>query len=159
MNLLRAFAPALFACLAAAPAAETLELEIQAGEHSYRARQELGETFESHGSGALPGGRPPGEYQAIRCDGPWGPLKYRVTLASGPGYRLRARGERLLLQILEHSVISEDRAIAAMSVHCVDTEPRQVVKSLVEIELERGGPAAQRVQLVNGYVLEYRYTP
>lgn len=44
-----------------------------------------------------------------------------------------------------------------MSVHCVDTEPQQV-KSLVEIELERGGPAMQRVQLANGCLLEYRYT-
>ncbi|MBB3062280.1 hypothetical protein [Microbulbifer rhizosphaerae] len=158
MNFIR-LAPALSACLAAAAAAETLELEIRTGENNYRARQELGETFESFNSGAIPGDRPPREYLAIRCGGPWGALKYRVTLPSGPGYQLRANNERLLLQILEHSVISEDRAIAAMSVHCVDTEPRQVVKSLVEIELERGSPAAQQVQLANGYVLEYRYTP
>ncbi|MGL6160854.1 hypothetical protein [Microbulbifer sp.] len=45
-----------------------------------------------------------------------------------------------------------------MSVHRIDTEPQQV-KSLVEIELERGSPAMQRVQLADGYVLKYRYTP
>lgn len=149
------------ACLGInAQAMEILQLEIVTPTgHSYQAQQELGEAFESFESGAIPGEAPPREYQAIRCEGPWGATKYRLTLASGPGYQLRAEGGRLLLQIVEHAVISEDQTIAAMSVHCIDTEPRQVVRSVIEIELERGSAAAQQLQLANGYTLEYRYTP
>ena len=151
---------ALAACYGSAQAKGTLNLEIitPSGD-DYSAQQELGDDFESFASGAISTGEPPGEYQAIRCDGPWGPQKYRVALASGPGFRLRVVGDRLVLQILEHSVISEDLAIAAMRVHCVDTEPRQVVKSLLEIELDRTSAAAEQLQLINGYLLEYRYKP
>ncbi len=158
---LSSFAFTLAACLStSAQAMETLQLEIVTSTgHSYQAQQELSEAFESFESGAIPGETPPREYQAIRCDGPWGATKYRLTLVSGPGYQLRAKGDRLLLQIVEHAVISEDQTIAAMSVHCIDTEPRQVVKSVIEIELDRGSAAAQKLQLANGYLLEYRYTP
>jgi len=141
-------------------AMETLQLEIITPTgHSYNAQQELGESFETFASGAIPGEKPPREYQAIRCEGPWGATRYHLTLASGPGYQLRAAGDRLLLQIVEHSVISEDQTIAAMSVHCIDTEPRQVVRSVIEIELARGSAEAKQLQLANGYLLEYRYTP
>ncbi|WP_323846908.1 hypothetical protein [Microbulbifer magnicolonia] len=141
-------------------ALETLALEIvtPAG-HRYQAQQQLGDAFESFESGTIAGETPPQEYLAIRCNGPWGALKYRLPLASGPGYLLIAQGDSLLLQIVEHSVISEDQAIAAMSVHCIDTEPRQVIKALFEVELVRGSAAAQQLQLANGYQLEYRYTP
>ena len=153
--------PLLIAPLsAAALATETLQLEIVTPTgHSYRAEQELGEAFQSYDSGAIPGDEPPREYQAIRCDGPWGRMKYHLTLASGPGYQLRADAEHILLEIQEHAVISEDRNIAAMTMHCIDTEPRQVVRALSEIELERGKAASKELQLPNGYVLVYRYTP
>lgn len=141
-------------------AMETLELEIVTPDgHSYRAEQVLDENFESFDSGAIPGETPPREYQAIRCDGPWGAMKYRLKLASGPGYQLYAKGDSLRLQIVEHSVISEDQTIAAMSIHCIDTEPRQVVKAVYEIELDRRRASAQQLQLANGYQLEYRYLP
>ena len=148
-------------CCSAAPAAkEILELEIitPTGQN-YAARQELDDSFESFSSGAIPGGEPPREYLAIRCDGSWGAMKYRLTLPDGPGYQLRARGDRLLLQIVEHSVVSEDANINAMSVHCMDLEPKQVVRSLMEIELERGSGASNQLQLGNGYQLIFRYTP
>ena len=151
----------LGACCSASPEAkEILELKIitPTGQ-SYAARQELDDSFESFSSGAIPGEAPPREYQAIRCDGPWGAMKYRLTLADGPGYQLRARGDHLLLQIVEHSVVSEDANINAMSVHCIDLEPRQVVRSLLEIELERGSGASNQVQLANGYQLTFRYIP
>ena len=156
----RALLLLLGTCCSASPEAkEILELEIltPAGQ-SYAARQELDDSFESFSSGAIPGEHPPREYQAIRCDGPWGAMKYRLTLADGPGYQLRARGNRLLLQIVEHSVVSEDANINALSVHCIDLEPKQVVRSLTEIELERGSGAADQLQLGNGYQLIFRYT-
>ncbi|MFC6980798.1 hypothetical protein [Microbulbifer taiwanensis] len=85
---------ALSICLStAAQGKETLELEIVTPSgHSYQAQQELGGDFESYDSGAIAGEVPPREYQAIRCDGPWGAMKYRLILASGPGYQLRSRG-------------------------------------------------------------------
>ncbi|AMX01698.1 hypothetical protein [Microbulbifer thermotolerans] len=141
-------------------AVETLQLKIvtPSGD-SYEVQQALGKEFESFASGVITAETAPREYLAIRCDGPWGATKYRVPLHSGPGYLLRAKGKRLLLQIVEHVVISEDETIAAMSVHCIDTKPRQVVKSVAEVELERGSSATQRLQLANDYLLEYHYTP
>lgn len=157
----RALLLLLGACCSTSPEAkEILELEIvtSAGE-SFAARQEFDDSFESFSSGAIPGEQPPREYQAIRCDGPWGAMKYRLTLADGPGYQLRARGNLLLLQIVEHAVVSKDANINALSVHCIDLEPKQVVRSLTEIKLERGSGVSNELQLSNGYQLIFRYTP
>lgn len=153
--------PILSLCLCSGTtAAEILELEIvTAAGHRYSAKQELGNAFESFDSGAIPGERPPREYKAIRCDGPWGALKYSLTLRSGPGYQIRADGDQLVLQIVEHAVISADKNIEAMEVHCIDTEPKQVVRSLLKIELDRGSGDTRQLTLANGYRLEYRYTP
>lgn len=146
--------------LASAAGAATLELEIiTPSGQSYRTEQQLAATFESFSSGAIAGAATAREYQAIRCNGPWGAQKYRITLASGPGYALYAENDRLLLQLVEHSVISEDATIAAMSVHCIDTEPRPVIKSLVEIELERDSAESQQLRLANGYQVNYQYSP
>ncbi|WP_346838919.1 hypothetical protein [Microbulbifer sp. SAOS-129_SWC] len=144
----------------ASAAAETLKLQIvtPGGEH-YRAEQALGQAFDGVQSGVLPGAGPAREYLAIRCDGPWGAMKYHLKLASGPGYQLRAKGNQLLLELQEYAVISEDSTIAAMRVHCIDTEPKSVMKSLAKIKLERGVAASQTVHLDNGYQLAYHYTP
>lgn len=143
-----------------AMATETLELEIvTANGARYSASRELGETFESFDSGVIRGEAPPREYKAIRCDGPWGAIRYSLPLASGPGYQVRADGERLSLQIVEHAVISADRNIEAMKMHCIDTEPKQVVRSLLKVELDRGSRESRQVVLANGYRLVYRYTP
>jgi hypothetical protein len=154
-----ALCAASLAARAAAYALEQLELEITAGGHRYQVQQEVTDALQEFSSGAIPGAIPPREYQAIRCDGPWGAMKYRMTLASGPGFQLRALDNKLLLLITEHSVLSEDQTIAAMAMHCIDLQPRPLVKSVVEIELERGSAAQQTLQLENGYLLEYRYTP
>ncbi|SEA36975.1 hypothetical protein [Microbulbifer marinus] len=139
---------------------ETLHIEIVTPDgHRYRAEQSLDKDFDSYQSGAIAGDRAPREYQAIRCGGPWGAIKYRLSLTSGPGYELYAKGSNLLLQIVEHSVISADQTIAAMSVHCIDTEPQQVLKAVAEIKLDRGSATTQQLRLANGYQLEYRYTP
>jgi len=145
---------------AATAAAETLQLEIvtPSGQH-YGAEQPLGQSFDAIQSGVLPGAEPAREYLAIRCGGPWGAMKYHLELASGPGFLLRAKGDQLLLELQEHAVISEDSTISAMRVHCIDTEPRQVVKSLTQVELERGRAAERTLQLDSGYQLTYRYTP
>lgn len=159
MKVLSLFAVTALSLTATANAA-TLQLEIvtPSGER-YRAEQRLEATLQSFSSGAIAGDAAAREYQAIRCGGPWGAEKYRLSLASGPGYELRAKGDQLLLQLVEHSVISEDRTIAAMSVHCIDTEPRAVVKSLVEIELDRSRADSQQLVLANGYRVEYHYSP
>ncbi|MCW8125136.1 hypothetical protein [Microbulbifer halophilus] len=152
--------PILPLCLCGGATAEMLELEIvSAGGYRYAAKQELDDTFEAFESGAIPGEQPPREYKAIRCDGPWGALKYSLTLPSGPGYQIRANDDQLTLQIVEHAVVSVDANIDAMEVHCIDSEPKQVVRSLAKIELERGSGDAQQLVLAKGYRLEYRYTP
>ncbi|WP_237058203.1 hypothetical protein [Microbulbifer sediminum] len=99
------------------------------------------------------------EYQAIKCDGPWGAVKYRMALPNGPGYQLELARDTILLRIVEHAVVSEDRNIEAMKIHCRDTQPRPVVKSLVEIQLDRSSPAEQELILPNGYRIQYSYLP
>ncbi|MEW5248832.1 hypothetical protein [Microbulbifer discodermiae] len=157
----RAFLFLLSACCStAASADDLLELQIvtPSGDR-LTARQGLDSDFDAFSSGVIAGEEASKEYQAIRCDGPWGATKYHLKLAEGPGYVLRAEGQRLLLQIVEYAVVSADANIEAMSIHCTDMEPVQVARSLVEIELERGSATSDQRQLANGYQLLLRYNP
>lgn len=160
---IRAATIAMTACLgaaAASEASETLEVLITTPEgQRYQAQQEFEGTFEAYDSGAIAGTSAVREYSAIRCDSAWGAIKYRVPLASGPGYQLEAEGEKLRLRLVEHSVLSEDVNIAAMEVHCFDSGPKPVMNALGEVILERGSAQTQTLQLANGYLVEFRYEP
>lgn len=160
---IRVMTLATIACLGVAPgssAKETLEVLITSPDgQRHQSLQELGKAFDVYDSGAIAGPSSVREYSAIRCDSAWGAVKYRVPLASGPGYRLQADGEQLRLQLLQHSVVSEDVNIAAMEVHCFDSGPRAVIHALGEVTLERDNAQSQRLQLANGYMLEFRYHP
>ncbi|KUJ82606.1 hypothetical protein AWR36_012535 [Microbulbifer flavimaris] len=154
---------ATIACLGAMPGAsakETLEVLITTPDgQRHQSLQELGKAFDVYDSGAIAGPSSVREYSAIRCDSAWGAIKYRVPLASGPGYRLQAEGEQLRLQLLQHSVVSEDVNIAAMEVHCFDLGPKAVTHALGEVTLKRDNAQSQRLQLASGYMLEFRYHP
>lgn len=68
----------LFLC-GNAMAVETLKLEIVTAKgERYSATKKLDETFDAFDSGVISGEAPPRKYKAIRCDGPWGALKYSV---------------------------------------------------------------------------------
>lgn len=118
----------------------------------------ISETDGGFASGAL-GRAASRQYQAIRCDGPWGAQKYRLTLASGPGYQLELDPGTILLSIVEHDVISEDSTIEAMQIHCRDMEPQPVVRSVAKIWLERGRAVRRELALPNGYRVLYSYRP
>lgn len=147
--------------LPSASAEEMLEISITAPEGQFEIQQPLGPGFETYTSGPLvnetEGNRK--RYSAIRCDGLWGAMKYDVALVSGPGIRLRASESRLLLQILEHRVQSQDQNIDAMKMHCRDTEPKTIQHSVAEIELVRGDKASKEIPLINGYLLSLHYMP
>ncbi|MFV8783818.1 hypothetical protein ACNKU7_15480 [Microbulbifer sp. SA54] len=140
---------------------EQLTLEVRVDGHEYQATQPLGSEFEYFESGALTGraGSVTRTYDAIRCDGPWGAMKYQVALPSGPGFILQTSGDKLLLRILEHRVLSEDRTIQAMKVHCQDLAPKMVVNAITEIEIQRGKPFTDEVHLDNGFQLALDYEP
>lgn len=144
-----------------AGAEETLEISITAPEGQFEIQQALTPGFESYASGPLlnptEGNRK--HYSAIRCDGPWGAVKYDLPLVSGPGIRLRASEKRLLVQILEHRVQSENRNIDAMKMHCRDSGPKTTQRSVAEIELVRGNKTSKEIPLANGYLLSLRYIP
>ncbi|WP_237066680.1 hypothetical protein [Microbulbifer guangxiensis] len=151
---------ALLGTSAGVEARETLEVFITTPEgQRFQAHQELGATFEVYDSGAISGPSTVQEYSAIRCDSAWGAMKYRIPLASGPGYRLEAHGDKLRLRVVEYSVHSEDTNIAAMEVHCIDSAPRPITNALGEVTLERGSEQRQSFQLAGGYLVEFRYRP
>ena len=149
-----------FACATATHGAE-LTLQLTADDNAFRAVQHLERDFEFFESGALTNKAADNmqTYQAIRCDGSWGAMKYQVSLASGPGFSLRKSGETLLLQIVEYAVISEDRNIQAMKIHCTDLAPKPVVREIAMIELDPAKETLQQQTLANGYQLKYHYRP
>lgn len=142
-------------------AKETLQITITTPEGRFERQQLLGPGFDHYVSGPLlhasAGNRK--TYAAIRCDGPWGAMRYEVALVSGPGFALRASPDRLLLQVLEHRVQSENQNIDAMKIHCRDTEPKAVQHSVAEIELNRGEKISREIPLHNGYLLSFHYSP
>ena len=141
--------------------AAELEVRITTAEDGFRSVQQLDGDFDHFESGALLNEAEDNirTYDAIRCDGPWGAMKYQVSLASGPGFSLRKAGDTLLLQILEHTVISEDRNIQAMKMHCLDAAPKSVVHAIALIEIESGKENSAQQTLANGYTLEFHYQP
>ncbi|MCO1333211.1 hypothetical protein MO867_02550 [Microbulbifer sp. OS29] len=98
------------------------------------------------------------EYLAIKCGGPWGAVKYRLTFVDGPGFKLHMRGNQLILQIIEYNVISSEQAINAMSIHCIDTEPKQTIKSIAEIMINQSNYKEETLELKNGYEVTYQYS-
>ena len=144
-----------------ASATEMLEISITAPEGQFEIQQPLGPGFETYTSGPMVNETEDNRkrYSAIRCDGLWGAMKYDVALVSGPGIRLRASESRLLLQILEHRVLSENKNIDAMKMHCRDTEPKTIQHSVAEIELVRGNKTSKEIPLINGYLLSFHYIP
>ncbi|WP_295798544.1 hypothetical protein [uncultured Microbulbifer sp.] len=150
----------LCGCIGTAQAAE-LEVRLTSDGEEYRLVQELQDGFEYFESGALTSAASGGiqTYDAIRCDGSWGAMKYQVSLPSGPGLSLRNAGDTLLLQIVEHAVISEDRNIQAMKMHCMELAPKPVVRAIAMIELDPGREKSAQQLLANGYQLEYHYKP
>ncbi|GAA5524176.1 hypothetical protein Maes01_00730 [Microbulbifer aestuariivivens] len=150
----------LFAFAHGAFAGETLKVAITTPDgEQFQSLRELATTLENDDSEALVGMGNTRQYSAIRCDSAWGAVKYRVDLASGPGFRLTADDTQLRLQLLQYSVVSEDVNIAAMQVHCFDSAPKTVVHALGEITLERGRTQSQRFQLPSGYAVELHYEP
>lgn len=151
----------LLTAAASRVAAEQLEIHVRAEGIEYGAVQIIDSRFEQFESGALsdPEERNVRPYQAVRCDGTWGAMKYQVTLASGPGYTLERDGDNLLLQIVEHKVLSKDHNIQAMKIHCQDLEPRTVVHAVELIELKRGKKQSRELILGNGYQVHYQYQP
>ncbi|WP_020411906.1 hypothetical protein ACJJJB_00645 [Microbulbifer sp. ANSA001] len=99
------------------------------------------------------------EYQAIRCNGPWGAIKYKVMLSSGPGIEIFKKNDRVYLQFIEYSVINKDLTVASMGIHCIDTEPKQIFNTIGEIDLMRNIEKQEELELSNGYILKYHYTP
>ncbi|MFA0811195.1 hypothetical protein [Microbulbifer epialgicus] len=99
------------------------------------------------------------EYQAIRCNGPWGAMKYKVMLSSGPGIEIYKKKDKIALQVIEYSVISKDLTIASMDIHCIDTEPTQVLNAIEEIDFIGYIEKQEKIELSNGYIIEYHYTP
>lgn len=143
-------------CLAA-----ELEVRITTERDGYHSVQQLDSHFEHFESGALLNEAENNirTYEAIRCDGPWGAMKYQVSLASGPGFSLRKAGDTLLLQIVEHTVISEDRNIQAMKMHCLDVAPKSIVHAIALIEIEGDRENSAQQTLPNGYKVEFHYQP
>ncbi|MFI2812428.1 MULTISPECIES: hypothetical protein [Microbulbifer] len=143
-----------------AHASGTLQLKLltETGD-AFEVEQEVTGKEQEFASGILDREAPVREYQAIKCDGPWGAVRYRMALPSGPGYQLELGRDTILLRIVEHGVVSENRNIEAMKIHCRDTEPRAVIKSLVEIQLDRYSAEARELLLPNGYRIEYSYLP
>ncbi|WNZ57085.1 hypothetical protein QT397_06980 [Microbulbifer sp. MKSA007] len=98
------------------------------------------------------------QYQAIKCKGPWGATKYKKWMTEGPGFKLYQSDKQLLIQVVEHRVISADIAINSMSIHCMDAEPKQVIKSIAEIVIERSINSEEILEFDNGYKLSYQYS-
>ncbi|MCH9691292.1 MAG: hypothetical protein K0U59_04390 [Gammaproteobacteria bacterium] len=151
---------ALPLCTAASDGHLTLTIITQG--LSYQAKQPLGGLFNHFNSGvmATAQGITTREYMAIRCDEAWGAFRYPRTLSVGPGYSLQLsdNGE-LILRILEYAVISQDAAINAMAMHCIELEPRPVVNTIAKIKLVRNAASSQQLELANGYSLSYHYVP
>lgn len=141
--------------------AEHLELHLNAEGQEYRVLKSLEQEFEYFNSGALENtsGEATRTYDAIRCDDAWGAMKYRVELPTGPGFTLRSDGTTLQLRIVEHRVLSKERNIQAMKIHCQELAPIALINALTEIEWQRGQAQADRVILANGYQLEFKYHP
>ncbi|WP_226667850.1 hypothetical protein [Microbulbifer aggregans] len=141
--------------------AEQLELRLQADGYAYQVVKHLDGQFEYFESGALEkaSSEATKTYDAIRCDGAWGAMKYQVELPSGPGFTLLNDGLTLQLRIVEHRVLSADRNIQAMKIQCQELAPRALVHAVAEIELQRGQAHADQITLANGYQLEFDYRP
>jgi len=122
-------------------------------------RQTLGEGFLEGRPNQITKKIAPRGYQAIRCGGPWGAVKYWVMLSSGPGLKIHNRKDHIVIQIVEYSVISKDQTIATMGIQCTDTEPTQIFRSIEEIELTRNIEKQEKINLSNGYTIKYHYTP
>ncbi|WP_226644588.1 hypothetical protein [Microbulbifer variabilis] len=138
----------------------TLKIEVETPEGwHFHTQQILDETSLKSQSKSISAQTPPAEYQAIRCDGPWGAVKYTVSLSSGPGIKILYGEDGLYLQVLEYSVDSKDRAIESMSIQCIDTQPTQIINAIKEIELTIDKESTEQVELSNGYILKYHYKP
>ncbi|WP_444921047.1 hypothetical protein ACJJID_00610 [Microbulbifer sp. CnH-101-G] len=138
----------------------TLQIKIETPEGSqFHTQQILEEASLKSQSKSISAQTPPAEYQAIRCDGPWGAVKYTISLSSGPGIKILYGENALYLQVLEYSVDSKDRSIESMGIQCIDTQPTQIINAITEIELTIDKETIEKVELNNGYTLEYHYKP
>ncbi|BBM00618.1 hypothetical protein [Microbulbifer sp. GL-2] len=126
---------------------------------TFKTGQILGEEFAEGRSNQISKKISPTGYQAIRCGGPWGAVKYRVMLSNGPGLKINNSKDHIVIQVIEYSVISKDQAIATMGIQCVDTEPTQIFRSIEEIKLIKNIEKQEKINLSNGYTVKYHYTP
>lgn len=46
-----------------------------------------------------------------------------------------------------------------MGIQCIDTQPTQIINAITEIELTIDKETIEKVELNNGYTLEYHYKP
>ncbi|WP_444908708.1 hypothetical protein [Microbulbifer sp. TRSA005] len=138
----------------------TLKIEITTPEGwQFHTRQILSKLTLSKESKSTSAQTAPSEYQAIRCDGPWGAVKYTIPLLKGPGIKILYGTGSLFLQVIEYSVDSKEGAIYSMSIQCIDVEPTQIINAITEIELTIGKEASEQLELSNGYILKYHYKP
>lgn len=126
---------------------------------TFKTGQVFGEEFAEGKPSQISKKISPTEYQAIRCGGPWGAVRYRVMLSSGPGLKINNRKDHIVIQVIEYSVISKDQTIATMGIQCVNTEPTQTFRSIEEIRLIKNIEKQEKINLSNGYTIKYHYTP
>ncbi|WP_444943504.1 hypothetical protein ACJJIK_18325 [Microbulbifer sp. ZKSA006] len=98
------------------------------------------------------------KFQAIKCKGAWGATKYEVSLIEGPGFKLYQDDKQLTIQVIEHRVINADSIINAISIHCIDAEPKQTITSIAEVVIDRAKNSEEILEFDNGYTLSYQYS-
>ncbi|WP_299580176.1 hypothetical protein [uncultured Microbulbifer sp.] len=143
-----------------APTQYTLKIEIETPEGwQFHTQQIFSDPKLDIDSKPLSAQTSPKKYQAIRCDGPWGAIKYTVSLSSGPGVKILHREDTIIIKVIEYSVDSKDQVIETMSIQCIDTEPTQIMNSVEDVKFTIDKEITEQVELSNGYVLKYHFKP
>ncbi|AWF79943.1 hypothetical protein BTJ40_03425 [Microbulbifer sp. A4B17] len=139
-------------------ASETISIQVSADNGStIHTKQALKENALSDGNEAIYIKMAPNQFQAIKCEGPWGAIKYKKPMIEGPGFKLYQNDQQLIIQVIEHRVISADIVINSMDIQCIDTEPKQTINSIAEIVIERSISSEETLVFDNGYKLSYQY--